>query len=93
VVRFGKAAASGADSVLDLEDAVSPDRKQQARQRVSRSLDQQNQSVVRINAEGTPWHADDVAMITEHADTVIAEMAPKAEPGPDDLVLAAAEHG
>jgi citrate lyase subunit beta / citryl-CoA lyase len=78
--RFGKAAASGADVVvLDLEDAVPPDRKQQARQHVSSWLDQQNQSVVRINAEGTPWHADDVAMIARHAGTVIAVMVPKAE--------------
>jgi citrate lyase subunit beta/citryl-CoA lyase len=78
--RFSKTAASAADvAVLDLEDAVSPHRKLEAREHVSRWLDQRNQSVVRINAEGTPWHTDDVAMIAGHSGTVSAVMVPKAE--------------
>jgi citrate lyase subunit beta/citryl-CoA lyase len=78
--RFGKAAASGSDIVvLDLEDAVSPDLKQQAREHVSSWLGRRNQSVVRINAGGTQWHAEDVAMIADHPGTVIAVMVPKAE--------------
>ena len=79
--RFGKAAASGADLViLDLEDAVSPQRKRDAREYVRVWLAQPNQAVVRINAEGTPWHADDVAMLCGQATgTVVAVMVPKAE--------------
>jgi citrate lyase subunit beta/citryl-CoA lyase len=78
--RFGKAVASEADIVvLDLEDAVSSQRKPEAREHVSSWLGQRNQSVVRINAAGTPWHAEDVAMIADHAGTVIAVIVPKAE--------------
>jgi len=45
--RFGKAAASGADAViLDLEDAVSPDRKDQAREHVRRWLAPCRQAMV-----------------------------------------------
>jgi citrate lyase subunit beta/citryl-CoA lyase len=78
--RFGKAAASGADAVvLDLEDAVSPHHKSDARQHVSRWLGRRNQSIVRINADGTRWHGEDVAMIARHPGTVTAVMVPKAE--------------
>lgn len=46
--RFGKAAASGADAVvLDLEDAVAPERKAAAREHVARWLaDGDRKSVV-----------------------------------------------
>jgi citrate lyase subunit beta/citryl-CoA lyase len=78
--RFAKAAASGADVVvLDLEDAVSPDRKGQARECVRAWLDGRHPSVVRVNAEGTPWHVGDIAMISGHPDAVPAVMVPKAE--------------
>jgi citrate lyase subunit beta / citryl-CoA lyase len=78
--RFGKAAASGTDVViLDLEDAVSPDRKAAARELVSQWLGQRHAAVVRINGAGTPWHTEDVIMVSEHPGMVAAVMVPKAE--------------
>lgn len=75
--RFAKAAASGADVViLDLEDAVGADRKQEAREEVRAWLDQGHGAVVRINAAGTPWHDDDLDMVGGRAGAV---MVPKAE--------------
>lgn len=75
--RFGKAAASAADVVvLDLEDAVSPARKPEAREHIRAWLRDGNTAVVRINAAGTPWHDSDVAMAAE---TPAAVMVPKAE--------------
>lgn len=77
--RFGKAAAAGADVVvLDLEDAVAPDHKATARGHVLAWLAAGNEAVVRVNAVGTPWHAEDIAAVREHA-----VMVPKAERGAD----------
>ncbi|UUV31316.1 CoA ester lyase [Amycolatopsis roodepoortensis] len=74
--RFAKAAASGADVViLDLEDAVAPDRKEAAREHVRAWLAEGQQAVVRINAAGTAWYDDDVAS----AGRALAVMLPKAE--------------
>ncbi|RSN16878.1 CoA ester lyase [Streptomyces sp. WAC 05977] len=74
--RFAKAAASGADVViLDLEDAVAPDRKEAAREHVRAWLTEGHQAVVRINAAGTAWYDDDVAS----AGRALAVMLPKAE--------------
>jgi citrate lyase subunit beta/citryl-CoA lyase len=78
--RFGKAAASGADAVvLDLEDAVAADRKHEAREHVRAWLSRGNRAVVRINGNNTPWHADDVAMVTGDSRPLVAVMVPKAE--------------
>lgn len=75
--RFDKAAASGADVVvLDLEDAVGTDRKDEAREHVRAWLDQDHVAVVRINAPGTEWHDDDIAVVGGRAEVV---MVPKAE--------------
>lgn len=75
--RFAKAIAAGADLVvLDLEDAVAPDRKDEARRAVGGFLDGGAVAAVRINAVGTPWHADDVALLAGH-DRIV--MLPKAE--------------
>ncbi|MEW5305476.1 MAG: hypothetical protein WDW36_008012 [Sanguina aurantia] len=62
--RFGKAAASGADAViLDLEDAVAPAAKAAAR--AALRCDFTTLPVIlRINAAGTAWHADDLAAAT-----------------------------
>lgn len=58
--RFDKAAASAADVVLlDIEDAVAPDHKNQARENVVKWLGEGNQAWVRINGHGTPWWTDD----------------------------------
>ncbi|MCD8537114.1 MAG: CoA ester lyase [Burkholderiaceae bacterium] len=76
--RFDKAVAAGADLViLDLEDAVLPDHKAQARQEVAKWLAAGGQACVRVNAIGTEWHDDDVAMLAKHAP--LAVMLPKAE--------------
>ncbi|MFJ4104152.1 HpcH/HpaI aldolase/citrate lyase family protein [Amycolatopsis japonica] len=74
--RFAKAAASGADVViLDLEDAVAPERKEFARAHVRAWLDEGHQAIVRINGAGTAWYHEDVASIGR----ALAVMLPKAE--------------
>ncbi|MFJ8019415.1 HpcH/HpaI aldolase/citrate lyase family protein [Streptomyces sp. NPDC096311] len=75
--RFAKAAASGADIViLDLEDAVGPDSKDEAREHVRSWLARGNRAVVRVNGTGTPWYDDDITAVT---DRDCAVMVPKAE--------------
>lgn len=59
--RFAKAAASGADAIiLDLEDAVSPQDKEAARQALRADFTDLP-VLVRINAVGTAWHEADLA--------------------------------
>jgi citrate lyase subunit beta/citryl-CoA lyase len=62
--RFAKALACGADAVIvDLEDAVAPDRKIAARENLRQWLTTTTRPViVRINAIDTPWFADDAAL-------------------------------
>jgi citrate lyase subunit beta/citryl-CoA lyase len=61
--RFSKAAASGADDVIiDLEDAVAPAHKEQARHHVAAWLTD-HRSMVRINASDTEWFDGDVAVV------------------------------
>jgi len=75
--RFAKAAASGADVVvLDLEDAVAAAEKPGARTQVDGWLARGRRCVVRINAAGTEWFDDDVAMVRAHRCVV---MLPKSE--------------
>lgn len=75
--RFEKAAASGADAIiLDLEDAVAPDRKVQARNNLRVDFTDLP-VIVRINAVGTPWCEQDLAAVAQLA--VAAIMAPKVE--------------
>lgn len=60
--QFDKAAASRADSVvLDIEDAVDPTRKSEARDGVAQWLERGNQAWVRINDVFSDFWADDVA--------------------------------
>jgi citrate lyase subunit beta/citryl-CoA lyase len=62
--RFAPAARSRADIVvLDIEDAVAPKDKVAARDNVTRWLADGNTDWVRINGFGTPWWADDLAML------------------------------
>jgi citrate lyase subunit beta/citryl-CoA lyase len=76
--RFDKAWASAADAViLDLEDAVAPDRKAAARSAVAAWLSPERPAVLRINAADTAWHADDLALL--HHPGLAALMLPKAE--------------
>ena len=65
--RFAKAAARADAVILDLEDAVAPERKDAARQSVVAAargggLDPAT-TVVRVNAAGTPWFEDDLAAV------------------------------
>mgnify|MGYP006055167431 FL=1 len=62
--RFAPAAHSRADIVvLDIEDAVAPKDKAAARENVVRWLGAGNQDWIRVNGFGTPWWADDLAML------------------------------
>jgi citrate lyase subunit beta / citryl-CoA lyase len=78
--RFAKAAAAGADGViLDLEDAVGPDLKVTARQRVRDWLAAGHPAAVRINPPGTPWYAEDIAMAAAGAGAVLVPKSEDAE--------------
>jgi len=75
--RFDKAAHAGADRVIvDLEDAVLPQRKDEARELVG-AWHGVAEGVVRINAFGTPWFDADVDMV--RAAGAGAVMLPKSE--------------
>jgi citrate lyase beta subunit len=81
--RFAKALAAGADGViLDLEDAVDPARKVEARETVAAFLASPPESpslvFVRVNAPGSPWIDDDVACVRELAG-VHGAVLPKVE--------------
>ena len=61
-----KAAGAGADAlILDLEDSVPPAEKPAARPMAREALDKIRGPAlyVRVNADGTPWLADDVAAV------------------------------
>lgn len=78
--RFEKALASGAHAVIvDLEDAVAPARKAAARAAVREWLDgpRAGPVFIRVNAQGTPWHDDDLQLAAH--DRVRGVMLPKAE--------------
>jgi citrate lyase subunit beta/citryl-CoA lyase len=83
--RYVKALDSGADAVIvDLEDAVAPSLKTQARDTLSDWLAQQEPPPVnlwvRINAADTPWHADDVRCFADaFAGRIAGIVLPKAE--------------
>lgn len=62
--RFGKAVASGADAVIiDLEDAVAPEGKHDARVAAAEFVDA-TPAVVRINSLDSPWSQADLAALT-----------------------------
>ena len=62
--RFARAAAAGASEVIvDLEDAVAPAAKEAARAEAARWVTDGGRAWVRINAAGTPEHADDLAAL------------------------------
>lgn len=65
-----KAKSLPADAlILDLEDSVAPDAKQEARKRVAAAVTGggygHREVTVRVNAPGTPWHADDLRAAAE----------------------------
>ncbi|MFE4369169.1 HpcH/HpaI aldolase/citrate lyase family protein [Streptomyces sp. NPDC056835] len=79
--RFAKAASSGADAVLlDLEDAVPAGNKVQAREAAVGWL-ARSPGLVRVNAVGSPWHADDLAALAE-AGALRGVVLPKSSTAP-----------
>lgn len=84
--RFAKALQSGADCViLDLEDAVPPQQKDAARAMLAEGLadfsaQQLGRTLVRINADGTPWHEADLQALAPWTDKGLAGVVvPKSE--------------
>ncbi len=61
--RWGKALERADVVILDLEDAVAPQRKAAAREALAHAALDPERVVVRINAAGTPDHAADVALL------------------------------
>lgn len=96
--RHARALDSGAGGVIvDLEDAVAPDRKAEARARLRASFSsldaaQRRRLLVRINACGTPWHEGDLAEAGELAarGLIAGAVLPKAERAADLQRLSAA---
>ena len=76
--RLGKAMDSGADMVIaDWEDAVAPADKEGARQALAQAVEalegaQRARLLVRINAEGTPWHAEDLRALAQLVEMGVA---------------------
>ena len=96
--RHARALATGAGGVIvDLEDAVAPERKVQARDQLAASFaalpaGDRRRLLVRINAAGTPWHDDDRAQIGALAaqGLIAGIVLPKAERAADLSRLAGA---
>jgi len=89
-----KGLESGADAlILDLEDSVAPDAKQEARRitleflMATRSLSRRPRLIVRVNALSTEWTSADLDAVMQGAPDAI--MLPKAESGADVSHLAA----
>jgi citrate lyase subunit beta/citryl-CoA lyase len=89
--RHARALATGAGGVIvDLEDAVAPERKTSARAGLAASFaalpsHQRARLLVRINAAGTPWHDDDCAQVGALAaqGLISGVVLPKAERAAD----------
>ena len=93
--RFEKARASGADMVvIDLEDAVLPDRKTAARDTIHDALAGLTapRFFVRVNSLDTAWHADDVRALAR-LPGVAGLMLPKAERASDFAAMREAASG
>lgn len=79
--RFAKALASGADAVIiDLEDAVEREAKDQARKNLVQFATENRGAsfLVRINDAGAPWFNSDLAVCGELSN-VLGIVLPKAE--------------
>jgi citrate lyase subunit beta / citryl-CoA lyase len=76
--RFDKALAAGADAVIvDLEDAVPPAKKIEAREAIGNWLSTEKAVVLRINADTTEWFRED--LLLARAPGVAGIILPKAE--------------
>jgi citrate lyase subunit beta/citryl-CoA lyase len=88
--RLSKALASGAGAVIvDLEDAVAPADKIAARSQVLQAFAALSEPararlMVRINATGTVWYEDDLALVKQlAAEGLAGVVVPKAESAAD----------
>ena len=80
--RYAKACATRAGVVIvDLEDAVAPAEKAAARRSLVAWLSPRQRVLVRVNAPGSPWFADDLQACANEA--VSAIVLPKAERAED----------
>ena len=80
--------------ILDLEDSVAPDAKADARKRVATAVAGgeygYREVTIRVNAPGTPWHADDLRAAAEAGPDAV--VVPKVDtPGTVADVVAALE--
>ena len=83
--RFDKAWASDADEIIiDLEDAVAPAGKEQARHSVAGWLDPRRPVGRRVNAVDSAWFEDDLRLACEPG--LAGIVLPKAEAVPDALL-------
>jgi citrate lyase subunit beta/citryl-CoA lyase len=96
--RHARALATGAGGVIvDLEDAVAPERKAAAREALAASfaalpVADRQRLLVRVNAAGTPWHDDDCvqAGVLAAQGLIAGVVLPKAERTADLSRLAGA---
>jgi citrate lyase subunit beta/citryl-CoA lyase len=95
--RHARALASGAGAVIvDLEDAVAPERKAAAREQLAGShaalsAAERSRLLVRVNPCGTAWHDEDRALVAQLSGQGLAGVVlPKAERAEELAALAAA---
>lgn len=96
--RYARALSSGAEAVIvDLEDAVAPERKEAARLQIAEgfaALSGANHArlLVRMNACDTPWHAGDRELVRQLSlrGQLAGVVLPKAERSTDLAALAKA---
>ena len=94
--RYDKAVQRSDTVILDLEDAVAPDAKADARAAVAAALPRLGADVlVRVNGADTPWFADDIAMLRAagHHGIMLPKVGSPADldPLPEFQVLAICE--
>ncbi|MDK4717837.1 CoA ester lyase [Rhizobium sp. CNPSo 3968] len=83
--KFTKAMDSGADvTIIDLEDAVSPQRKSLARQAMASYLSEPKSKkvIIRVNGGDTPWYHDDIMAV--RTTNIVGLMLPKTT-GPEQI--------
>jgi citrate lyase subunit beta / citryl-CoA lyase len=84
--RFAKALAGGADAVIiDLEDAVAPDHKHEARETLVSWLARERPVMIRVNARDSPWFEQDAELCKLPG--VAGIVLPKAERAADIIDL------
>ena len=90
--RFDRAWSTAADEiVIDLEDAVGPLAKTEARHSIAKWLDATKPILLRVNAADTPWFIDDLRLACHPG--VAGVVFPKAESLPPELIQTCAAKG